>query len=255
MEGITRRLTITCISLFTVTLLAQSPTSASETNGSHRGTVPIKACAVGAPFGNTSNEHFPEFASIVDVGNATIRLSAFGYPALVAPISWTCSGFRAEDGGSIFTAVPPGEAAPSITSGLALNQPGTSRIVVFGEVADQSGVWSITCALFPSQRHKFQGQCPYRVSATETDTRDGPDVVKFSDGPGITGSGQPSGGTDPSIGAVVFKNSSAAKITCVLPKNEGSVCRAAIDNFITFELSLRNVGEADARVTLLMHGN
>lgn len=39
----------------------------------------------------------------------------FGIPALVAPEQWRCTGFVAEDGGNVFTAVPPGEVPPSPT--------------------------------------------------------------------------------------------------------------------------------------------
>jgi len=257
MQDSIRLLSLGCASVLTIFLLTQSQASVSGSGSeySNRGLVPIRMCAVGAPFGNGANEQFPKFASLDDRGTGTIAFAAFGYSALVAPNTWTCSGFRAEDGGSIFTAVPHGESAPPISSGMAFDQPATSRIVVFAEVANQSGIWSITCALFPSQRHEYPGRCPYPVSRRESDARDGSDVVEFSDPPGVKGSGQPSGGAEPSVGAVVFRHSSTAKITCVLPASEGDVCRVAVGTFVDYETNLATVGEADARVTTVLHGH
>jgi len=137
MKASVRPAAVTLLMLLFVAIgLGQNTASASTTPQSHLSTIPIESCPVGSPFRSTANERFPTVAHVALPASSAKRWSAYGYAALLAPRSWTCSGFLTEDGGSVFTAVPIGESPPSIRAGMALHQPPTSRIVIFGEEAD-----------------------------------------------------------------------------------------------------------------------
>jgi hypothetical protein len=91
--------------------------------------------------------------------------------------------------------------------------------------------------------------------SNETHRSENQKVVIFFDPPGTKGSGQPSGGSEPAVGAVVLKNSAAAKITCILPRSRVQECETAIRAFIEVELSAQGVGNSNAKITTVVHGS
>lgn len=215
--------------------------------------VPVASCSSAIPVGTgrakpkiTRTTYPPAKTASVNIGRASARIfRVYATKALVAPSGWTCSGFVAVDGGNFFTAVPPGETPPNVNLGLTWKWPATSRVAVLGEPACSSCVWGMTCGLFPSEKYGNPGaQCPSIPPPEETDRRFGKYVVDFTDPPGVAGTGRPSGGDEPAIGAVVLKHWSSAMVTCVLPTEMSNVCRAAIHAFTTYELALPDTGLA-----------
>jgi hypothetical protein len=168
---------------------------------------------------------------------------AFGLPSLIAPQGWRCSGFVAEDGGNNFTVVPPGELPPSPMKDEASEHKPVPEIAISGEPACQSCVFGIACAYFPASRDDGTYP-PCHIPAGETYRRVNAEVVDFTDPPGVKGAGEPSGGADPAVGAVVYKLHSAAVITCILPLSQVSICRTAVHAFTTYESAMGPVGEA-----------
>lgn len=171
----------------------------------------------------------------------------FGLPSLIAPHDWTCTGFVSEDGGNSFTAVPPGEVPPSPQEGASEETP-VPEIAVYGVPACQGCVYGIAGAYFPASGDNGTYTTPTKIPAGEIYRRVGTHVVDFTDPPGVKGTGEPSGGSDPSVGAIVFKPHSAAVITCILPPAEVEICTTAIRAFTTYELATNPVGEAEVRI-------
>jgi len=137
---------------------------------------------------------------------------------------------------------------------MALSQPSTSRINVWGEPACGSCIWGITGALFPAERKAFPGGCPQPVPKGEVDRRINRYVVDFTDPSGVDGTGQPSGGSEPAVGAVVF-DGSAAMLTCVLPAGDLSICNTSVREFTSYELGLKEPGGVLVRTDLVIHGS
>ena len=169
---------------------------------------------------------------------------AFGIPALIAPAKWRCTGFVAEDGGNNFTVVPPGEIPPSPTKDEASERSPVPEIAVVGEPACQGCAYSIACAYFPGSRDDGTYTEPCRIPAGEQYRRLNANVVDFTDPPGVKGTGEPSGGADPALGALVYKPHSAVMLTCVLPLGEASTCTVAIRAFTAYETASDPVGDA-----------
>ena len=209
-------------------------------------TVPVVACSVGAPF--ASQPQAPLRRAPVNLGTVPGRYwRVYGYPGLVAPKGWSCNGFIAEDGGNSFAAVPPGAKMPMVGTNSTAAQPATPQVNVYGEPACESCKFSIACALFHLQPAWPGERCPPGPAAGEIDRRAGKYTVDFTDPPGVAGTGRPSGGADPTVGAVVLKNG-AAILTCVLPPRTHAVCSAAVRAFTTYELALSNTGEVNVHV-------
>jgi hypothetical protein len=234
--------------------VAVSKTGVSLTVAFHyhtTATVPVESCSVGAPF--AGQPQLPLARAPVDLGPRSGRKwRVYGYPGLVAPQGWSCSGFIAEDGGNTFAAVPHGERTPSLDTGLDLVQPATSRISIYGEPACSSCKWDMACALFDLPPQWPGEECPHPPAAGEVDRRIGKNVVDFTDPPGVAGTGQPSGGAEPAVGAVVYKDG-AAMITCILPASTHTVCSSAVRAFTTYELALSDPGQVSVRINHERH--
>lgn len=211
---------------------------------------PLRSCVVGAPFSQPQSQ--PSEVA-VDLGRTSGAWDAYGYPGLVAPSGWLCSGFIAQDGGNTFVAVPPGEQPPGVRNGLAPSPP-TAQISTWGEPACGSCRWAITCSLFPATTHWYPGPCPQPVPSQEIDRTVGRGVVDFIDPPHVAGTGRPSGGALPAMG-VVINDGGAAMLTCVLPASEKSVCKTAIRAFTNYELGLTDPGGVLAEVNVVVHGS
>ena len=122
------------------------------------------------------------------------------------------------------------------------------EIAVYGVPACQGCVYGIAGAYFPASGDNGTYTTPTKIPAGEIYRRVGTHVVDFTDPPGVKGTGEPSGGSDPSVGAIVFKPHSAAVITCILPPAEVEICTTAIRAFTTYELATNPVGEAEVRI-------
>jgi hypothetical protein len=148
----------------------------------------------------------------------TPNSSTFGTGLLVvAPAGWNCSDhIFTGDGGELLSAYPPDEP-PSTPE----ETPAGDAVSLFypGGAGLEAGV---ACPFFPQDPVCGTLGSPSPLPPSEQVERPSPGVVTFFDPAGIKGSGDPSGGTDPSFGAVTDVTETIAKETCVLPASEAA---------------------------------
>jgi sugar lactone lactonase YvrE len=90
------------------------------------------------------------------------------------------------------------------------------------------------CGLFPDAK-PIVPPCSTQAPAAETDTRPQSDVVEFADPAGTRGTGSPSGGPNPAIGAAIYEpgnNSADWLTTCTLPQNQSALCDGIVSAFV-----------------------
>ena len=134
---------------------------------------------------------------------------------VLAPARWRCSGLIGADG----------SAGMRITRG--------ERTISVQAVPYTSGVGaSEACPLFadarppaPCAQHPPPQEVITRLSATE---------VAFEDPPGVRGTGQPSGGSLPANGVMLFNPSPSSGFfyeeTCVLPQSQHGECTLLLND-------------------------
>ena len=163
-----------------------------------------------------------------------------GQITVLGPAGWACSALVAGDGGQSFAVYPPGK--PDYT---AVPVPkGTQIVKVFADYTGHIPGADLVCGLFPhsvavSYVSSGGQPCSALPAGEETATLT-PDVVTFSDPPGVTGSGSGSGGPLASTGAAVYPqlaygatdSVNVSLLSCTLPKSEAEVCKAIEGDFL-----------------------
>jgi hypothetical protein len=160
-----------------------------------------------------------------------------GLVKVLAPGGWSCTAAIGADGSSSVTASPagvpsqPSATQPPVTAAQEINASQTSACVGCRE--------SLACPLFAAAAHdylqQYQQQCPSRRPTSELVTTLNPNVVAFTDPPGVKGDGDPSGGHYAAMGVMTyyddFHSGGSWTETCVLPPNEKSLCTSILGSF------------------------
>lgn len=168
-----------------------------------------------------------------------LRFYSDGYMVLLGPSGWTCAGIEAADGGMSLSVFPTRQSDP-----LTTGTPAADAAAVTGRF-DYTGHGpgaELVCALFPSSHAATlsaqTGGCP-PVPRREVVKRPARDLARFVDPPKVMGSGEPSGGTNPASGAVLFPQLTPepasvdiAKVTCTAPKPTARLCPAIVSDFV-----------------------
>ena len=204
--------------------------------------IPVVACVARSGVGTASQPPIPaQLSAAVTLRRAArLRFYSDGYMVVLAPSGWTCTGLEAADGGQSLSVVPAGESDPL---GPAAVPAGAAAVTARFDYTGHGPGAALVCGLFPaSVAARFADQtggCT-KVPAREVVRRPSRDVATFLDPPGVTGSGEPSGGTNPASGAVVFPqltpepgSVNVAKVTCTAAKPLAALCPAIITDFVT----------------------
>ncbi len=102
---------------------------------------------------------------------------------------------------------------------------------------------ALVCDLFPNSAGVSvakESSYPCQKPASEKSTQLTPDVVAFTDAPGVKGSGTASGGSLTSMGAAVYPQLSSGStgsvnvslLSCTLPNMDASLCRAIEGDYL-----------------------
>ena len=136
---------------------------------------------------------------------------------LLAPAGWRCTGDVGADG-STSMHISHGQEAI------------TELAIVSGGYAGSFEA----CSLFADARPPVP--CSTHPPAAESDVRLSRTAVAFEDPPGIHGTGNPSGGSIPANGVMVYNPSSSGFLfeeTCALPAGEHAVCSVLLNDSLT----------------------
>jgi len=179
---------------------------------------------------------------------------------VLGPAGWTCTVGVGADGTTGVDLVPP----PSSTTGAAAAQPGASTdesVIVLSAASCQGCIYSEVCPYVRTAAQQlgfFEVTCPTARPPAEQITwltgspssgQPAKDTVLFDDPPGVKGSGDGSGGTNPSQGVFIYRydgpsknrlNDGFSKETCTLPAGEGPLCTAIVGNFVDGNWLLAN---------------
>ncbi len=162
-----------------------------------------------------------------------------GRITVMGPTGWACSALVAADGGQKLDVYPPGKPDYS-------TQPAPKGAELVEVEVDYTGHVpgvALVCGLFPnSAGASVAKESSYRCQkpASEKSTQLTPDVVAFTDAPGVKGSGTGSGGSLSSLGAAVYPQLSfgstdsvnVSLLSCTLPTKDASLCRAIEGDYL-----------------------
>jgi len=204
--------------------------------------IPVVACVARSGVGASAQPPIPTqlSAAVTTRTAARLRFYSDGYVVVLAPSGWTCTGLEAADGGQSLSVFPTGELDPLSAAGVATDAAGvTARFDYTGHGPGAA----LVCGLFPaSAAARFADQtggCT-KIPARELVRHPSRDVATFLDPPGVSGSGEPSGDTNPASGAVLFPqltpepgSVNVAKITCTAAKPLAALCPAILNDFVT----------------------
>jgi hypothetical protein len=218
-------------------LAAASSASAATTAVS----IPVVGCPTRAGVGGLSPPPIPTqlTAAIPSSVASRLRFYSDGYMVVLAPTGWTCTGLEAADGGQSLSVFPAGQTDP--LAGAATSADAAAVTARFDYTGHGPGA-QLVCGLFPTSAAarfaEVTGGCT-KVPAREVVRRPSRDVATFRDPPGVTGTGEPSGGTNPASGAVFFPpplrgstSANVGKATCTAPRSLASLCPSIIADFV-----------------------
>jgi len=200
--------------------------------------LPVISCATSYGAGNGSH---PFVARELPAAPTARGLTFYsnGLITVLGPPGWACGALVAADGGQDLAIYPPGK--PDYSSSEAPK--GAAVIQMAADYTGHLPGAEQVCALFPSSAAAadvMSGGLPCRVPARQKTAAFTPDILMFTDAPGVTGTGTGSGGALPSVGAAVYpqlpfaSNASVdvSLISCTLPKKSASLCSAIVGDFL-----------------------
>jgi hypothetical protein len=218
-------------------LAAASGASAATTAVS----IPVVGCPARAGVGGLSPPPIPTQLTAAVPSSVASRLHFYsdGYMVVLAPTGWACTGLEAADGGQSLSVFPAGQADP--LTAAATSADAAAVTARFDYTGHGPGA-QLVCGLFPASAAarfaEVTGGCT-KVPTREVVRRPSHDVATFRDPPGVNGSGEPSGGTNPASGAVFFPSpvrasasANVAKATCTVPRALASLCPSIIADFV-----------------------
>jgi hypothetical protein len=174
-------------------------------------------------------------------GRLAVYTDSRGMMGLVAPKGWDCKAVIAADGSGGVAVYPRGERLPS---SWGVSWPLARTSAVTAVVGSQtSACYTCTlgqaCRLFPAANSALRGalgrQACARRPEAEKVTALGAGIMSFTDPPGTTGDGVPSGGRYPAAGVMTWypKSSDGSWMeTCTGPSTTG--CSAILKSFLAW---------------------
>ena len=203
------------------------------------GELPVISCTTtyGAPPSGT-----PFVAHQLATTTAMRGLSYYsnGQITVLGPAGWACSALVAGDGGQALAVYPAGK--PDYTA--APVPKGAQIVEVFADYTGHIPGADLVCAFFPHSAAASYVASPGESCTTppagQTATTLTPDVVTFSDPPGVSGAGSGSGGSLTSVGAVVYPQLAygdtdsvdVSLLSCTLAAKQSTLCRAIEGDFL-----------------------
>jgi hypothetical protein len=187
--------------------------------------VPVNGCSTtyAIPGGkHTRPTHTTVSASAKEVGTLVAWAGA-GTPIVLAPSGFRCKALVGADGGVHVQLAPPGAGK----QGPAVD--------VEVEGACIGCITAVACGLFPAAAKDMAFPCKTPRPTSERVAKLLPTVRAFIDPAGVHGTGSPSGGSLPAVGAVVYAPSLsafAARVTCTVAKSDSSSCQTIIADFL-----------------------
>jgi len=231
-----------------ITAVATLPAGASkrptvehavQSNTPVLGVLPVISCTTtyGAPPSGT-----PFVAHQLATTTAVRGLSYYsnGRITMLGPAGWACSALVAADGGQALAVYPPGK--PDYTAVPILK--GAQVVQVFTDYTGHIPGADLVCGFFPHSAAASYvasgGESCTTPPAGQKATTLTPDVVTFSDPPGVSGAGSGSGGSLTSVGAAVYPQLAygatdsvdVSLLSCTLPANQSTLCRAIEGDFL-----------------------
>ena len=227
----------------TTSTSALSTTTSTTNATSSLVTLPVDTC--NTSYGDT-NPNTPPPSTMQVTLPSSMSGTSLSYYALgnneysvLAPAGWDCSGSVGADGSSGMTVVPPSEANALADSTVPSASSMPQAIYVTNNGACQGCGFSQTCGIFAQANTQYANSLGGCTSppASETDTTLTSTVVGFLDPPGVSGTGQPSGGSNPANGVITFaltngNQANSDLMTCELPDTEHQLCTATLNDFI-----------------------
>lgn len=202
--------------------------------------LPVVTCPTSFATPPANPPAIPKFMQVTVPNNLANQLYVYtdqdSIMALIAPSGWVCQADYKADGSGGVSVYPGGEVLPS--SPLA---PGaTAQAVVASQTGGCAGCAVLqACPLFATAATAYQGvfskPCPTTRPSSEAVVPISGSTVSFSDPPGTSGNGIPSGGAYPAHGVMTYHpqpNASSWLDTCTLPSSEQPICTIALNRFI-----------------------
>jgi hypothetical protein len=198
-----------CLSCVIALLVGALPAAASD--------VSVRVVRCPTSYGiSQRNKRLPKSIATGLTASQASGLAFYGNNELLvlAPAAWRCSGEIGADG----------SAGMGITRG--------QRTIAVQAVPYTSSVGAgEACSLFADADPP--APCPEHPPRRERIERLSRTAVAFEDPPGVHGTGQPSGGSFPANGVMLFNPSSKGFFygeTCVLPASEHTVCTLLLND-------------------------
>jgi hypothetical protein len=188
-------------------------------------TVPVHRCPTSYGVPGATFRHVT--SARVDLSPAhakrLVAWSGGGTPVVLAPPGFACTALVGADGGVHVRLAPQGAAK----SGPAVD--------VEVEGACVGCIAQLACGVFRGAERESGLPCTTPHPAAERVRRLIAHVRAFHDPPHVKGSGNPSGGPYPALGAVVYvpdRTDFAARVTCTLDRRTQDLCEDVIADFL-----------------------
>jgi hypothetical protein len=157
-----------------------------------------------------------------------------GIMELLAPANWDCQATVGADGSSTIEIYPPSQGA---VTNHVLNSESTNEEITGEQTsASQFAAAEQACQLFVAAFQALNGDtCTALSPPQEEATDDTPNIIEFTDPPGVAGDANPSGGAYTASGVMTYypsNNNGSWTETCVLSQSQSSLCTAIIASFI-----------------------
>jgi hypothetical protein len=188
--------------------------------------VAVKACPTSYAIPGTHQKQ-PTHATLATTAKKAKALVAWaggGTPIVLAPHGFDCKALVGADGGVHVQLAPPG--APKAGPAVDLEVEGSCI----------GCITAVACGLFPGAVHDMGFPCTTPRPARERVAKLLPTVRAFIDPAGVRGTGNPSGGRLPAVGAVVYvpnRSAFAARLTCTVEPADSATCQTIIADFLT----------------------
>jgi hypothetical protein len=212
---------------------AQSHTSAATIS-----VLPVISCPTTYGAGSGSDPFVPHQLP-TDAPVHDLNFYSNGVITVLGPAGWACTALVAADGGQKLDVYPPGKPDYSVN----IVPKGAAVVEVDADYTGHLPGAEEVCALFPhsaaaSEVAQDDMACPAPTGETTSALTE--DVVKFTDQPGITGTGAGSGGSLKSAGAAVYPQIPFASdasvdisfLSCTLPSKTAHLCSAILGDFL-----------------------
>ncbi len=216
---------------------ATTPTPSTVSNTTSAARVSVTVCPTTYGARNTEPSQLPSQITMQLTAGLAGHVAAYtdglGIEFVLAPRGWGCAATVGADGTSQVTVTPTG--ASSVPNYLSSGD--ATQAVVASQTSVCAGcLYDQACPLFSSVANANVYTCPAPSGYKgESATPVSAPAVEFADGPGVRGSGSPSGGANVAMGLVTYApsvpNSASYLETCTLAPRYQTLCSVSLLNF------------------------